>query len=437
MNLGFKSNNRVAFSLIEMSAVLIIISLIITATLKTKSILDNSRLDSIIADIKNYSQKAEEFETIYGGIPGDFANVAVLPSSSPAAVAGNGNGIIDTSVEAMNFWRHMQIAGLITGNFDGLSSLVAFDPEQPNIPGGYPLSRFPNAAITVANNATLGLQYSISFYPAADYKSPVFTPVYAYDFDKKYDDGNPDTGMIQASDGTGVPAGNCRTTGAYTISNSSVSCYINIFTNSKAYVNLIGSSTTCNGTALGASRISSTTVCPEGYKGAIINNCTTSGWQNSRSFCEPVTCGSGINAGDTVSMSCAPGYTGVGSVTMTCSNDGVMYPSSNNCASFTDVCSASSVTRNLPCPIGFNGTWTQVCSGSPGVWSNNFAGCTPITCSGGVALGSKSPSAGFTPCNNGYNQIGISGAIQVCSLPLTSSSTGTLRMTEALPSRSR
>ena len=369
------SRLRNSFTILEMAAVLTVISLLMAASFKGKSLLDNAKLSAIMADVKSYSSKSTQFAEQYQSLPGDLANATSFWAS---ANNGNGNGVIDSSSEALSFWQHLQYAGLITGNFDGTTSFVAFDANNPSVAGGIVKSSYNGGIYSINNNASYGLTIRLSGLSSSNYTTAILTPEAAYNLDKKYDDGNPNSGMIVAYSDPSLAATACITGGGYNFATPTASCYLEFYIAKKTLssaINLTG----CNGSPLGSTRISSSKLCPDGFSGYVLDSCVASSggslsWQQYRSYCEPISCGSGKTAGDTMLMSCAPGYAGVGNVTYTCSNYGIFYPSDVSACSSTGIgaCVANS-TRVLPCPIGYSGTWSQTCSNStPGSWIVSF-----------------------------------------------------------------
>jgi prepilin-type N-terminal cleavage/methylation domain-containing protein len=418
MKIKFKSNNNYkAFSMIEMAAVLTIISLLITFTYRNTVLVNNTKLEAVMSDVKFYSQKTSEFEKIYGALPGDISVITNLPSITNIGdplTAGNGNGYIDTSNEAKNFWRHLAVAGLISGNYSTTAS-TSYNPNNPSVPGSNPLVKSYGSLTVNSTSYDAGLQFVYN----------ALTPTDAYKMDKKYDDGMANSGIIRAS-GSGTT---CHSSGTYTFSNTSNSCSMTFYINPKATTNLSPSAISlCNGQDYGANRISSTITCPHGFLGNVIESCTTSGWQVTRFACEPIKCTGGISAGESVQISCATNYDNYGSVTMYCSNYGILYPYSDTCNSLTDYgpCGVINATRSLPCPLGYYGKRIQTCNAS-NKWVNSTYTCTQITCASG-SLGSLRASPTISPCLTGFTNPPTGNVEdEACSLPygIMGSSTST------------
>ncbi len=65
-------NNNKAFSLIELSIVLIIIGLLVAGIIGGKSLIESTRIRSLINDFRYYEQSLYSFKLIKNRLPGDF-----------------------------------------------------------------------------------------------------------------------------------------------------------------------------------------------------------------------------------------------------------------------------------------------------------------------------------------------------------------------------
>ena len=119
---GKQNNNKSGFSLVEMSVVLASVAAVIVVTAGGVSLINKAKIGQIIDEVSKFTAATAQFEQQYGALPGDMADVSRLSG----ATAGNGDGTIDTDQEALNFWQHLSLSGLIEGSYDGSST---------NIPG--------------------------------------------------------------------------------------------------------------------------------------------------------------------------------------------------------------------------------------------------------------------------------------------------------------
>ena len=233
-----KSALTAAFTLIEMSIVLVIIGLIVGSVLVGRNLIRAAEVRSIISDIEKFNTAANTFRGKYDCIPGDCATAtnyfpAVsggctgggVPSVS-ATCNGNGNGVVDDTgfagnsgyAETLLFWQHLALAGLIPGSYTGNSYY----------PPAVPSSRISGTCYSMTNPAN-GILAPYTF-SAATSAPNVFTfgsPIEpdnnwnsgsmcmwgygaigtadAYGLDLKIDDGHPDTGTVTVLSNLDVP----------------------------------------------------------------------------------------------------------------------------------------------------------------------------------------------------------------------------------------
>ena len=75
-------NNNKAFSLIELSIVLIIIGLLIAGIIGGQSLIESARIRSLINDFRYYEQSLYSFKLIKNRLPGDFNGSGKIGGSS-------------------------------------------------------------------------------------------------------------------------------------------------------------------------------------------------------------------------------------------------------------------------------------------------------------------------------------------------------------------
>lgn len=215
------------FSILEISITLTIIALIVAAVTAGKNIKDRLELNQVVDGVGNISTAVATFKATYGNLPGDIFN-AEETFGQTETNCGNGNNAIESSVtgvvdgasgavnETLLFWQHLALAGLIDGTYDGTTSGVGGLMQGPLKYSFYTVSKATASgkmAITVSKSGSVGL----------------FTTKQGFDYDTKYDDGNPSTGNIRGIDGTGETAGDCNNAGAYKLSNSSEAPCVMVF----------------------------------------------------------------------------------------------------------------------------------------------------------------------------------------------------------------
>lgn len=112
-----------AFSLVEISIVLVIIGVLTAAVLKGYELFDDSKATAVVTQIQKVVLATHQYRDQYGALPGDD------PKADRFGVAaGNGDNVIQASEQA-TVWLHMQKAGFIdkaeqpTTRFGGVLSL--------------------------------------------------------------------------------------------------------------------------------------------------------------------------------------------------------------------------------------------------------------------------------------------------------------------------
>ena len=123
-SMGHSSKARLqsAFTLVELSIVLVIIGLLLGGVLIGKDMIRQAQLRSMVTDMQGYLAAAQLFQDKYNCLPGDCANATQFWSG---VTNGNGNGQLDTGSaasapgEIYGIWQQLAVAGYIKGNFSG------------------------------------------------------------------------------------------------------------------------------------------------------------------------------------------------------------------------------------------------------------------------------------------------------------------------------
>ncbi len=80
-----------AFTLIELSIVLVVIGLVIGGVLVGKNLIKSSELNKIMTELQRYEAARLTFRTKYNCLPGDCSSASSLGLGN----SGNGNGYVD------------------------------------------------------------------------------------------------------------------------------------------------------------------------------------------------------------------------------------------------------------------------------------------------------------------------------------------------------
>lgn len=217
-----------AFSLIELSIVLVILGLLTGGILAGQSLIRASELRSVGTEYQRFFTAGQAFRDKYFAVPGDFRDATkvwgrlngnadcVTNSStsvgSPGACDGDGGGTVAwpaaalQSGENQQFWRQLTLAGLIEGNYSGLAGSGSANDMNPLGSVG-PRSKLNNAGWyaeslgTYGDNANFLLNYgnTFEFGSASATGGPwlaALKPEEAWNIDTKLDDGKPASGKV-------------------------------------------------------------------------------------------------------------------------------------------------------------------------------------------------------------------------------------------------
>lgn len=213
-----------AFSLVELSIVLVVLGLLTGGILAGQSLIRAAELRSITEDMERYKSAMDAFKTKYNGLPGDLANAAEIWGADPdcnvnsnrvaktVTCNGNDDGIIshDTTIrESTRAWQQLANAGMIEGSFTGIDSAGALGYDA--VPGeNIPKGRISSTGYSIFH---LGIvpPADVNWFPnpinknillfggQATNEQPwtgVLEPEEVWNIDTKMDDGKPGTGRI-------------------------------------------------------------------------------------------------------------------------------------------------------------------------------------------------------------------------------------------------
>jgi prepilin-type N-terminal cleavage/methylation domain-containing protein len=201
-----KRNAEKAFTLVEISIVLVIIGLIIGGVLTGQQIIENARITNAVNAIQAYEAAFQSYSQNYGVLPGDdpSATHRFSGSSNVPAANGDGNGIVsgtfDSSTatdESRLIWADLRAAELVKNQVTSGTTAV----QPPNPWGG--IYGFQNGAFGIFTTPVLCL-------------NDVPTDA-AQMLDTRLDDGNSDSGSVQASStsATASPDASSATSSGY------------------------------------------------------------------------------------------------------------------------------------------------------------------------------------------------------------------------------
>ena len=111
--------NSGGFTLVEIAIVMVIIGLLIGGVLKGQAMVHNAKVKRVVKQADEIRAGVMAFYDKYGVYPGD-EDLGPIPPGTDGE--GDGNGQI-AETEAEELFRDLQLAGLISGVYDGTTDL--------------------------------------------------------------------------------------------------------------------------------------------------------------------------------------------------------------------------------------------------------------------------------------------------------------------------
>jgi prepilin-type N-terminal cleavage/methylation domain-containing protein len=196
---------QAGFTLIELAIVLVIIGLLLGGVLKGQELINSAKVKNMANDFRNIQVYVYSYQDKFRALPGD--DKAAVQHVT-ATNNGNGNGVIEgawnatgATVESLNFWQHIRLAGLATG-----STVITDTTYSPtNAEGG------PVGVQSASTPSISGLKGSYVVCSGG------ILGKFAKELDTAMDDGNTATGiMMTASSVDGTTASTAVTNVATT-----------------------------------------------------------------------------------------------------------------------------------------------------------------------------------------------------------------------------
>lgn len=230
-------------TLVELSIVLVILALLTAGVISGISLLRNAEFRRVITDFQHYQMAITNFQTKYGGLPGDTTIAAATWGMAPSAAApaandsacaaltgsspsqgtrtcnGDGDGTIAVGYEEFRAWQHLSNAGEIDDHFTGVGTTgTAGLGFQSGL--NCPKSPFRDACWRVFYRDSTASQRLPFRLFEGDYEThlfslwggvreeshftPVLLPAEMWELDNKIDDGKPATGAVIVPYGSGA-----------------------------------------------------------------------------------------------------------------------------------------------------------------------------------------------------------------------------------------
>ncbi len=188
------------FTLIELSIVLIIISLIVGGIIGGKALIISSRIHATIQDIQSYRTAINTFNLQFDSLPGDFREANDYWS---IATSGDGNGFIHED-ERLDAWEHLALARIIPGNFDPATGNFLVGTTVPKgafDDTGYEIFYNNNGSIHNLHGHNIQLERNARDTGRLGLDGGILTAAQAYQIDIKMDDGKANLGKVATLNG--------------------------------------------------------------------------------------------------------------------------------------------------------------------------------------------------------------------------------------------
>lgn len=226
-----------AFSLVELSIVLVILGLLTGGILAGRSLIRASELRSVGTQADQYRTAIFAFRDKYFYLPGDLNNAQSFWGTVTSN--GNGDGTVVWSSEGLRAWQQLALAGLVEGSYSGSTGSTS-----THIGGSVPAGKVTGSGYQFWNEAKSAETWTggdsanaIPFLRFAGLYQGADPPVRvgqsnlrgeeAWNIDSKMDDGRPGSGrvFVYNADG-GCNSGGDVTTSTYLLSGTNLACMI-------------------------------------------------------------------------------------------------------------------------------------------------------------------------------------------------------------------
>lgn len=252
---------RYAFSLVELSIVLVILGLLTGGILTGQSLIRASELRSVTADVQRYQSALYTFRDKYFALPGDFTNATSFwgvragtgsdvtchqtINTTTGTCNGDGNGQItyisgDSVMWGERFasWQHLAYAGLVEGSYTGASGTAASFTRVggTNMPRGklqnslFDLVYYTGPILTGGSPQFFEGPYNTNALILLNgTNGNTLKPDEVWNLDIKLDDGKPGLGSVWVYKNSSTWSPGCATTDSpstaeYALTSTSIIC---------------------------------------------------------------------------------------------------------------------------------------------------------------------------------------------------------------------
>lgn len=227
-----------AFTLIELSIVIVIIGLIVGSVMVGRDLIKTSEIHAQIKQIEEFKIAINVFKSKYAYLPGDMTpaqasqlgfftftgTYAGTICNATDNAYGNNDGNINFQSEGYVFWSHLSNANMLAGSYGGAagnllisdtSSCAAFSAGNPIVTPAtasdfnkfLPTSKLNNGSVFMYSNLMFApfnvpifsntkKNYSLIIYDMVA-SNDLFSAYELYQIDSKIDDGLPSEGIVR------------------------------------------------------------------------------------------------------------------------------------------------------------------------------------------------------------------------------------------------
>ncbi|PZP85876.1 MAG: hypothetical protein DI582_04590 [Azospirillum brasilense] len=249
-----------AFSLVELSIVLVILGLLTGGILGGQSLIKAAELRSVSQEYAKYTTALMQFRDKYFALPGDMPNATAFwgaidgndglggdchyasSAGTTATCNGNGSGELNSTsatnhYEMFRVWHHLANAGLIEGSYTGIKASGGFSGHMI-IGQNIPASKFSRGSWSMRVSEVFSahpnvfdgtyrnwLNFGGAVLNDANYGT-ILTPQEMWNIDTKMDDGKPAQGKVwtRGWDLCTTAASAADLSAEYVLSNSGLDC---------------------------------------------------------------------------------------------------------------------------------------------------------------------------------------------------------------------
>lgn len=217
-----------AFTLVELAIVIVIIGLLVGGVLAGQELIQQAKIRSFIKQLESYRAAVIVYTDKYKFLPGDQPDAFrfwgsltgctddMVTSLNAGGCNGNGNGAIEDGgfpFEVYRAWQYLALANLIKGSYTGVTGPLSIRDASSSNTAATPFNNAifdfrPASATSLSwtNGAPIDNYFNVGVMRqtatgGADLQSaagPVLSPIDAYSFDSKIDDGMPGSGRVRS-----------------------------------------------------------------------------------------------------------------------------------------------------------------------------------------------------------------------------------------------